>query len=137
MYFFLYLIDKLENRLLTGNGNFLAFINKCSCFVVLILDHSENGNVYSLFAKKFLYCRNVTFAAVNGKTASLSVRVVDPATSISLPEKEGKPARKMSRKETEAAIAKLSAEMREAARLLEFEHAAYLRDKIAKLRESL
>ena len=56
---------------------------------------------------------------------------------ISLPEKEGKPARKMSRKETEAAIAKLSAEMREAARLLEFEHAAYLRDKIAKLRESL
>ena len=56
---------------------------------------------------------------------------------ISLPEKEGKSARKMSRKETEAAIAKLSAEMREAARLLEFEHAAYLRDKIAKLRESL
>lgn len=30
----------------------------------------------------------VTFAAVNGKTVSLSVRVVDPATSISLPEKE-------------------------------------------------
>ena len=32
---------------------------------------------------------------------------------------------------------KLTAEMREAARLLEFEHAAYLRDKIAKLREAL
>ena len=40
-------------------------------------------------------------------------------------------------KETEAAIAKLTAEMREAARLLEFEHAAYLRDKIAKLKETL
>ena len=30
-----------------------------------------------------------------------------------------------------------TAEMREAARLLEFEHAAYLRDKIAKLKETL
>jgi len=38
---------------------------------------------------------------------------------------------------TEAAIAKLTAEMREAARLLEFEHAAYLRDKIARLKETL
>ena len=51
--------------------------------------------------------------------------------------KDGKGGKKMSRKETEAAIAKLTAEMREAARLLEFEHAAYLRDKIAKLKETL
>lgn len=51
--------------------------------------------------------------------------------------KTGKGGKKMSRKETEAAIAKLTAEMREAARLLEFEHAAYLRDKIAKLKETL
>lgn len=51
--------------------------------------------------------------------------------------KTGKGGKKMSRKETEAVIAKLTAEMREAARLLEFEHAAYLRDKIAKLKETL
>ena len=51
--------------------------------------------------------------------------------------KNGKGGKKMSRKETEAAIAKLTAEMREAARLLEFEYAAYLRDKIAKLKETL
>ena len=51
--------------------------------------------------------------------------------------KNGKGGKKMSRKETEAAIAKLTAEMREAARLLEFEHAAYLRDTIAKLKETL
>ena len=51
--------------------------------------------------------------------------------------KTGKGGKKMSRKETEAAIVKLTAEMREAARLLEFEHAAYLRDKIAKLKETL
>ena len=52
-------------------------------------------------------------------------------------DKGGKGGRKMSRKETEATIAKLTAEMREAARLLEFEHAAYLRDKIAKLKDTL
>ena len=33
-------------------------------------------------------------------------------------------------------IEKLTKEMRAAAQLLEFEHAAYLRDKIAKLKES-
>ena len=48
--------------------------------------------------------------------------------------KNGKGGKKMSRKETEAAIAKLTAEMREAARLLEFEHAAFLRDQIDRLR---
>ena len=41
----------------------------------------------------------------------------------------------MSQKEREATIAKLTAEMKNAAQLLEFEHAAYLRDKIKKLKE--
>ncbi len=44
-------------------------------------------------------------------------------------------ARTMSQKEREATIAKLTAEMKNAAQLLEFEHAAYLRDKIKKLKE--
>ena len=77
------------------------------------------------------------YNAEHGITPRTSQRELREVLEISLPDKEGKSARKMSRKETEAAIAKLSAEMREAARLLEFEHAAYLRDKIAKLRESL
>lgn len=44
-------------------------------------------------------------------------------------------ARKMKKTEREALIKKLTAEMKAAAKLLEFEHAAYLRDKIAKLQE--
>ncbi|MGI6269327.1 MAG: excinuclease ABC subunit UvrB [Candidatus Howiella sp.] len=50
----------------------------------------------------------------------------------------GKPAqsgKRMSKPEREALIRRLEREMREAARLLEFEHAAYLRDRIAKLRQ--
>lgn len=40
----------------------------------------------------------------------------------------------MSKKEKDELIAKLTAQMKEAAKLLEFEHAAYLRDKINELK---
>ena len=49
-------------------------------------------------------------------------------------EEEFKNTRQMSRAEKEQLIKKLSKEMRAAAKLLEFEHAAYLRDKIAELK---
>ena len=48
---------------------------------------------------------------------------------------EGKSRKKMNKQEREALIAKLTAEMKNAAKILEFEHAAYLRDKIKKLKE--
>ena len=47
---------------------------------------------------------------------------------------DGKSAKKMSKSEKEKLIASLTAEMREAAKMLEFEHAAYLRDRINKLK---
>lgn len=48
---------------------------------------------------------------------------------------EVKSVKKMSRQEKDKLIAVLTAEMKEAARMLEFEHAAHLRDRIAKLKE--
>jgi len=50
--------------------------------------------------------------------------------------KEEKPVSKMSRVEREAEIKRLTNEMKQAAKILEFEHAAFLRDKINKLRSS-
>lgn len=47
---------------------------------------------------------------------------------------EGKSKKHMSKREREELIKKLTSEMREAAKLLEFEHAAYLRDKISELK---
>lgn len=41
---------------------------------------------------------------------------------------------KLSKRETEALIDKLTKQMKEAAKMLEFEHAAFLRDKISELR---
>ncbi len=46
-----------------------------------------------------------------------------------------KPSKRMTREQREAMIKQLTAEMKAAAKILEFEHAAYLRDKIEKLRE--
>lgn len=44
-------------------------------------------------------------------------------------------AKRLTKKERDELITKLTAQMKEAAKLLEFEHAAYLRDKINELRE--
>ena len=49
--------------------------------------------------------------------------------------KEQKSNKHMSRAEREQLIKQLTIEMKAAAKILEFEHAAYLRDKITKLRE--
>jgi excinuclease ABC subunit B len=49
------------------------------------------------------------------------------------PKSEDKPAKQMSREQRAAMIKKLTVEMHQAAKLLDFEYAALLRDKIAKL----
>ncbi len=53
---------------------------------------------------------------------------------ISTHNADEKNVKKLSRKEREALILKLTKEMKAAAKILEFEHAAYLRDRIEKLR---
>lgn len=65
------------------------------------------------------------------KTIKKDVRDI---LEISSP-KNDKPYKRMSRAEKEQMIKQLTAEMKAAAKILEFEHAAYLRDRINKLRE--
>ena len=65
------------------------------------------------------------------KTIKKDVRDI---LEISSP-KDDKPHKRMSRAEKEQMIKQLTAEMKAAAKILEFEHAAYLRDRINKLRE--
>ena len=48
--------------------------------------------------------------------------------------KQKKPSAKMCKKENDELIDKLTKEMKDAARHLEFEKAAFLRDKIAEIR---
>lgn len=62
------------------------------------------------------------------------VKDVRDVIEISSKSGEDKSLSKLSKKEREAMIIRLNAEMKAAAKILEFEHAAYLRDKIEKLK---
>ena len=66
------------------------------------------------------------------KTIKKDIRDVIEISSKPTDEKSGK---KLSLKEREELIARLTREMKNAAKLLEFEHAAYLRDRIEQLRK--
>ena len=68
------------------------------------------------------------------KTINKDVREIIEMTPKSETDKTTK--KKLSNAEKEMLIKKLTAEMKSAAKMLEFEHAAYLRDRINKLRES-
>lgn len=70
----------------------------------------------------------------HGITPQTIVKEAHEIIGISAKSGEEKSISKMSRKEREAMIVKLTAEMKAAAKILEFEHAAYLRDRIEKLR---
>lgn len=70
----------------------------------------------------------------HGITPKTIVKDVREIIEISAKSDEEKAISKMSKKEREQLIIKLTAEMKAAAKILEFEHAAYLRDRIEKLR---
>ena len=72
---------------------------------------------------------------ITPQTIKKDVRdILEISTRDEVEGKKGKRGKKLSHKEREALISKLTLEMKNAAKILEFEHAAYLRDKIAKLR---
>lgn len=72
---------------------------------------------------------------ITPKTIQKDVRDVLEISARDETEGRVKKSKSMSHSEREALIAKLTLEMKNAAKLLEFEHAAYLRDKIQKLRD--
>ena len=74
------------------------------------------------------------FNDANGIVPQTIRKDVRDILEISGKNTEKRSGKQMSRAEREKLIAQLTAEMRAAAKILEFEHAAYLRDKIEKLR---
>lgn len=71
----------------------------------------------------------------NGITPKTIVKEVHEIIEISSKADADGDVSRMSRKEREILINRLTAEMKAAAKILEFEHAAYLRDRIEKLRK--
>ncbi len=77
----------------------------------------------------------------NEKNGIVPKTIVKPVHDVieisSKTEIDGKTGRKLSKKEKLELIDKLTKEMKAAAKILEFEHAAYLRDKIEKLKQGI
>ena len=69
------------------------------------------------------------------QTIKKDVREILEISTREHTDKLGKGKKRMTQTELRATIEKLTAEMKSAAQILEFEHAAYLRDKIKKLKE--
>ena len=79
----------------------------------------------------------IAYNKEHGITPQTIKKEVRDILEISAKDENGdrkKSGKRMSFKEREALIAKLTMEMKNAAKILEFEHAAYLRDKITKLK---
>ncbi len=80
--------------------------------------------------------KQMKYNELNGIVPKTIVKDVRDILEISSKaDDEEKASGKLSAREREQLIAKLTAEMKAAAKILEFEHAAYLRDKIEKLRQ--
>ena len=82
--------------------------------------------------------KQIAYNKVNGITPKTIVKSVHEILEISSKENvEGKSAKRLSRADKLKLIDELTKEMKAAAKILEFEHAAYLRDKIEKLKQEL
>ncbi len=79
--------------------------------------------------------KQIRYNEIHGIVPKTIVKEVRDIIEISARDDKEKPVSRMSKKEREALIVKLTAEMKQAAKILEFEHAAYLRDRIEKLRK--
>ena len=65
---------------------------------------------------------------------NMELKKVNDVLEISTHNDDKKPKKKLTKAEREKLIEQLTKEMKAAVKLLEFEHAAYLRDKIKELR---
>jgi len=79
--------------------------------------------------------KQMAYNAEHGITPTTIQKDVREILEISTHADDKSPRKRLSERERQAMIAKLTAEMRAASKLLEFEHAAMLRDKIKELKE--
>ncbi len=79
--------------------------------------------------------KQMAYNAEHGITPTTIQKDVREILEISTHADDKAPRKRLSERERQAMIAKLTAEMRAASKLLEFEHAAMLRDKIKELKE--
>ena len=105
--------------------------------VIMYADHVTNSMeraISETYRRRELQTAYNTQHGITPQTIIKEVREILEISSKDTTEGKSH-GKKLNAKEREALIAKLNIEMKNAAKMLEFEHAAYLRDKIKKLKE--
>ncbi|MCQ2417759.1 MAG: excinuclease ABC subunit UvrB [Oscillospiraceae bacterium] len=104
--------------------------------VIMYADEVTGSMERALMETERRRALQMAYNEAHGIVPKTIVKDIRDVIEISTKEKtDKKTAQKMSRAEKANLIAELTAQMKEAARLLEFEHAAYLRDKIKELQK--
>ncbi|MEG1686836.1 MAG: excinuclease ABC subunit UvrB [Angelakisella sp.] len=108
--------------------------------VIMYADHvtdSMERAISETYRRREIQKNYNTEHGITPKSVQKEIRDILEISTNENGEKKSKASRRMKPGEREQMIAKLTTEMKNAAKLLEFEHAAYLRDKIEQLRKEL
>ena len=106
--------------------------------VIMYADHvtpSMERAISETYRRRGIQQKYTADHGIVPKSVHQEIRDILEISTTESGEKKSKAGRKMKPSEREALIIKLTNEMKTAAKLLEFEHAAYLRDKIEQLRK--
>ena len=102
--------------------------------VIMYADTVTPSMEYALMETERRRAIQEAYNAEHGIVPKTIVKEIAGLIEISKQVDDGKKGRRLSKMEREQIIVRLTREMKEAAKLLEFEHAAFLRDRIEKLR---
>ncbi|MEG2086881.1 MAG: helicase-related protein, partial [Angelakisella sp.] len=108
--------------------------------VIMYADHvtdSMERAISETYRRREIQKNYNTEHGITPKSVQKEIRDILEISTNENGEKKSKASRRMKPGEREQMIAKLTTEKKNAAKLLEFEHAAYLRDKIEQLRKEL
>ncbi|MEG2769887.1 MAG: excinuclease ABC subunit UvrB [Oscillospiraceae bacterium] len=102
--------------------------------VIMYADHVTPSMERALFETDRRRAIQEAYNKEHGITPKTIIKEIRDIIEISSKEDADKPIKRMSKLERDRKVQQLTREMKEAARLLEFEHAAFLRDRIEKLK---
>ena len=103
--------------------------------VIMYADIVTNSMERAILETERRRTLQMEYNVLNNITPQTIVKEIHGILEISSKEETEKSTKRMSKVEREKLVTRLTREMKEAAKLLEFEHAAFLRDRIEKLRK--
>lgn len=119
------LIQTIGRAARNVNGHVIMYADKVTMSMKIAINETMNRRkIQNDYNKK----NNITPKTIQKEISNI-INISDKVTDIAYP--------KLSKKEKENLIIKLTKEMKQAAKILQFEHAAFLRDEIEKIKNEV